>query len=83
MNRLTVYVKDIPENREPSRKYEWQEKVGSVMTTKQLIVPFVFQTTFAFKNVKEKDIHGIINTFSNKQLRKVQWGNKIIFDSGF
>jgi len=85
MERLTIYLENVRKNIEPDKVFEFEEKVGGVMTKKKVITSFPkgnkFKTTYSFKNVQSSEVIQILNgMFSNKIIRKIQHGSKILFN---
>jgi hypothetical protein len=77
--RLTVYLANDKRNYEPNKVYEYDEKVGGILTRKKVVVPFVFKTTHSFEVKSRKQADSILSgLFSNKILTKVQLSNQII-----
>jgi hypothetical protein len=83
--RLTIYLENVHKNIQPDKVFEYQEKVGGVMTNKKVIIPFPrgnkFKTTYSFKDVRFSKVSQILSMFSDKVIRKIQYGDKIMFNS--
>ena len=64
MRRLTVYLvnNSTPED-------------GSTVQYKH---SNVFKTTYSFKNVEKRHVKEIIDEFSNKEIRKIQYGHELL-----